>query len=143
MSLTACLCVTLGGAIGSLARYLVSVAMLPLSRHLPWGTIAINVVGSFVIAFFGTLTLSHGRLPASENARLLVMVGFCGGFTTFSSFSLQTFDLVRGGGFGRAALNVALSVALCLAAVALGHLAGSRLNGNSKSVVQLMIEEEG
>ena len=142
VSLTACLFVTLGGAVGSLARYLIAMAALPISRHLPWGTIAINIAGSFVIAFFGTLTLSHGRFPVSENARLFVMVGFCGGFTTFSSFSLQTFDLMRSGAFMRASVNVLVSVPLCLAAVALGHVAASRLNGDARPVAQLVIEEE-
>jgi hypothetical protein len=61
----------------------------------------INVVGSFVIGYFGTLTLHSGRYPASDNVRLFVMVGICGGFTTFSSFSLQTFDLIRFAAWGR------------------------------------------
>ena len=139
----AALLVTLGGACGTLCRYLISLATVPVSRHMPWGTVGINVAGSFVIAFFGTLTLAHGRLPASENARLFVMVGVCGGFTTFSSFSLQTFDLLRSGAIVRASLNVVLSVLLCLAAVALGHLAASRLNGDARPVAQLIIEEEG
>ena len=118
-------------------------ATQPISRDFPWGTVAINTVGSFVIAFVGTLTLSHGRFPASENARLFIMVGFCGGFTTFSSFSLQTFDLMRNGAMMRAALNVVLSVVVCFAAVALGHLVASRLNGDARPVAQLVIEEEG
>jgi fluoride exporter len=88
----------------------------------PWGTVVINILGCFVIGFFGTLTLPGGRYAASENTRLFVMVGLCGGFTTFSSFSLQTFDLLRSGAWARALLNVVLSVVLCFFAVALGHL---------------------
>ena len=88
MSFTTCLYVMIGGAIGSLARYLVSLWALPVSRDLPWGTIGINILGSFIIGFFGTLTLAQGRFPVSENMRLFVMVGVCGGFTPFSSFSL-------------------------------------------------------
>ena len=108
-----------GGGAGTLARYAVGVWMAPASQNLPWGTILINVVGSFVIGFFGTLTLSNGRFPVPEWARLLVMVGFCGGFTTFSSFSLQTLDLLRSGdGVNRACVNVAVSVLLSLSAVA-------------------------
>jgi len=67
------------GAIGTFLRYLVSVLALPISRELPWGTIIINITGSFVIGLFGTLTLASGRFPVSENLRLFVMVGFCGG----------------------------------------------------------------
>ena len=96
----------LGGAIGTFLRYLVSVLALPISRELPWGTMIINITGSFVIGLFGTLTLASGRFPASENLRLFVMVGFCGGYTTFSAFSLQTFDLIRSGAVTRAALNI-------------------------------------
>ena len=134
--------IALGGALGTVARYLLALALAPISGALPWGTVIINVAGSFVIGLFGTLTLAHGRYPVPEVARLSVMVGFCGGFTTFSSFSLQTLDLLRAGALGRAAINVAASVALCLASVALGHLAGAALNGGAVPVVQASIEEE-
>ena len=143
MSLSACLLVALGGALGTVARYLASVAMAPLSQGVPWGTIGINVLGSFVIGLFGTLTLAHGRVPAPEPLRLFVMVGVCGGFTTFSSFSLQTLDLLRAGALGRAGVNVVASVALCLAAVAAGHLLGARLNGGAVPVAQVAAEEGG
>ncbi len=142
MSFTTCLIVMAGGALGTLARYLVSVLALPISRELPWGTIAINITGSFVIGFFGTLTLAHGRYPVSENVRLFVMIGLCGGYTTFSSFSLQTLDLLRTGALGRAGLNIALSVVLCVAAVAVGHLWAAQLNGRAAQIAQLGIEEE-
>ena len=142
MSFTTYLYVTLGGALGSLARYAISVLALPVSRDLPWGTIGINVLGSLAIGFFGTLTLAHGRFPVSENMRLFVMVGFCGGFTTFSSFSLQTLDLIRGGAVLRAGANIVLSVALCVAAVALGHLIAARINDQAAQIAQLPIEEE-
>ena len=143
MSPATCLYVMIGGAFGSLARYLVSVWALPVSRDLPWGTIGINVAGSFIIGFFGTLTLTQGRYPVSENWRLFVMVGICGGFTTFSSFSLQTLDLLRGGAMLRAGLNILLSVVLCIGAVALGHLAAAQLNGGAQQIAQTSIEEEG
>src|SRR4051812_1089831 len=97
MSFTTCLWVMLGGALGTLARFGLSLLALPISRELPWGTIIINVTGSFVIGLFGTLTLAQGRFPVSENVRLFVMIGLCGGYTTFSSFSLQTLDLMRNG----------------------------------------------
>ena len=114
MSFTTCLLVMVGGALGTLARYAVSVLALPISRDLPWGTILINVAGSFVIGFFGTLTLAHGRFPVSENIRLFVMIGLCGGFTTFSSFSLDTLLLMQQGEWVKAGLNVVLNVGCCL-----------------------------
>jgi CrcB protein len=143
MSFTTCCTVVVGGAIGTLARYLLSLAALPISQTLPLGTIGINILGSFAIGLFGALTLAHGRSPVSEDARLFVMVGLCGGFTTFSSFSLQTLDLLRSGATSRALVNVVASVALCVAAVAVGHLVATRLNGHDKRIAQYAIEEEG
>jgi len=131
-----------GGALGTLARYLVSTWALPVSSQLPWGTIIINISGSLLIGFFGTLTLANGRYPASESLRLFVMIGLCGGYTTFSSFSLQTLDLVRSGGLARAALNIGLSVVLCLGAVAVGHVIAERINGGAMQIAQSVIEEE-
>ncbi len=143
MSFTNCLVVMLGGAIGTFQRYAVSVWALPVSRDLPWGTIFINISGSFVIGLFGTLTLSAGRYPASETLRLFVMIGLCGGHTTFLSFRLQTLDLMRGGAITRVALNVALSVILCIAAVAAGHFTATRVNDGARQIAQIAIEEEG
>ena len=143
MSLATCLLVAAGGALGTIARYLLSAAMAPISQGMPWGTVAINVLGSFVIGFFGTLTLAHGRHPAPEALRLFVMVGVCGGFTTFSSFSLQTLDLLRAGAAGRAALNVAASVVACVLAAGAGHALGARLNGGAVLVAQVASEEGG
>lgn len=142
MDLTTCLVVALGGAIGTFGRYALALALEPISRSLPWGTVAINVGGSFVIGFFGTLTLAHGRYPVPESVRLFVMVGFCGGFTTFSSFSLQTLDLLRAGAVGRASVNVGVSVVLCVCAVALGHALASQVNGAAVQVAQTRTEED-
>jgi CrcB protein len=103
-------------------RYALTRLTLTVSMGFPYGTVLINILGSFVIGYFGTLTLQSGKYPASDNLRLFVMVGVCGGFTTFSSFSLQTFDLMRTGAWGRALANVVCSVVLCIAAVAAGHL---------------------
>jgi CrcB protein len=140
MSLYTCLIVMAGGALGTLARYLVSLLAAPISGNLPWGTILINITGSFIIGLFGTL--AHGRFPVSENMRLFVMIGLCGGYTTFSSFSLQTLDLIRSGAMTRAGVNIAASVVLCVAAVSAGHLIASYFNGGEKQVAQLRIEEE-
>jgi fluoride exporter len=142
MSFITCIYVAVGGAVGSLARYLISMWALPVSRDLPWGTIGINIAGSFIIGFFGTLTLAHGRYPVSENWRLFVMVGICGGFTTFSSFSLQTLDLIRSGAMLRAGANIVASVVLCVAAVALGHFIAAQFNMHAAQVAQIPIEEE-
>jgi CrcB protein len=136
------LILALGGAIGTVSRYGLSVLALPISRNLPIGILIINVVGSFIIGFFGTLTLTQGKFPLSENARLFVMVGICGGFTTFSSFSLQTLDLMRGGAYLRAMANIVLSVVLCIGAVAIGHMIASHFNAHAKQVAQIEIEEK-
>ncbi len=142
MNFTTCFIVMLGGALGTLGRYLISVLALPMSGQLPWGTILINITGSFIIGFFGTLTLAHGRYPVSDEVRLFVMVGLCGGYTTFSAFSLQTLDLLRSGATGRAALNITLSVVLCILAVAAGHVIGAYFNGGATAIAQRVLEED-
>jgi fluoride exporter len=115
--------VMIGSGLGGLLRFTFGKLAIPLdtSTGFPVGTVLINIIGSFVIGYFGTLTLHGGKHPVSENMRIFVMIGLCGGFTTFSSFSLQTFDLARSGAWGRAAVNIVVSVLLCLAAVAAGH----------------------
>ena len=128
MSFTNCLIVMFGGALGTLARYALSVLALPVSRQLPVGTIVINVTGSFIIGLFGTLTLAHGRFPVSDNVRLFVMIGLCGGYTTFSSFSLQTLNLMNDGEWFRAGGYIVLSVVLCLIAVWVGHILAININ---------------
>jgi CrcB protein len=132
----------LGGALGTIARYWIAIWALPLSRSLPWGTIGINISGSFIIGFVGTLTLMQGRYPLPETGRLFVMVGLCGGFTTFSAFSLQTLDLIRNGAWARALVNIVASVVLCLLAVAAGHTLASLLNGGARQIAQTAAEEE-
>jgi len=120
------LAVALGSALGGVARHACGVAAAAwLGDGFPVGTILVNVVGSFVIGFFATLTGSEGRLLVRPAGRVFVMVGFCGGF---SSFSLQTFLLLRGGAWVAAAGNVALSMALCLLAVWLGHAGAATVN---------------
>ncbi len=121
--------VALGGALGSMARFACSnLAAGWLGPSFPWGTLAINVLGSFVIGFFATATGPDGRFLVSGDTRQFVMVGICGGYTTFSSFSLQTLTLVQDGEIVRAGLNVGGSVVLCLLAVWLGYVAAASMN---------------
>ena len=114
--------VALGGALGSMARLWLGVQVgLLTGLAFPWGTVLINILGSLVIGFVATLTGPDGRVVVPVPAQAFVMVGLCGGFTTFSAFSLQTFELARDGRLLYAAANIMLSVLLCLSAVALGH----------------------
>ncbi|MFT4078082.1 fluoride efflux transporter CrcB [Rhodomicrobium sp.] len=122
MSLWTYLFIALGGAIGSVARAAVSDAMVRLTGpFFPWGTILINITGSFIIGLFAALSVSGSRYGLHGDARAFVMIGICGGYTTFSSFSLQTFDLLSDGKPWAALANVGISVLMCLAAVALGY----------------------
>ena len=134
------LLVALGSAIGGCLRYALSREMLPHhSASFPWSTVFINIIGSFVIGFFGTLTVAGSRWAVPESTRIFVMVGLCGGFTTFSAFSLQNLDLLRSGSWVKALLNIGLSVLLCLGAVALGHWIAQQ---SSHAVAIAQIEEE-
>ena len=120
--------IALGGALGSMARFwLAAFVAAIMGPQFPWGTILINILGSFVIGFFATFTGPEGQIVASFNARAFVMVGICGGFTTFSAFSLQTLDLVRESRWLQAGGNVVLSVVACLIAVWAGHALASAL----------------
>ena len=121
--------VMIGGALGGGARYWCSgFAANHFGETFPAGTLIVNVVGSFIIGFFATLTGPDGRFLVRTEARQFVMTGICGGYTTFSSFSLQTLNLVRDGEMGLAAANIGSSLVLCLAAVWLGHIAAMSLN---------------
>ena len=113
----------LGGGLGSIARFAGSGFIArQFGETFPWGTLLVNISGSFIIGCFATLTDTEGRWLVSPSARQFVMIGICGGYTTFSSFSLQTLNLATDGDCLRATANVMLSVALCLGAVWLGHL---------------------
>jgi CrcB protein len=121
--------VAIGGALGTAGRYWLSgvVARL-IGETFPWGTLLINVMGSFIIGFFAALTGPDGRVLVGSTARQFVMVGLCGGYTTFSSFSLQTLSLMNDGEWFRAGGNIVLSVALCLIAVWAGAMLASTVN---------------
>jgi len=123
------LCIGAGGALGTMLRFWLSgVIAQAFGERFPAGTLVINVTGSVVIGIFAALTGPEGRLMVRPLGRQFFMIGICGGYTTFSSFSLQTLNLAREGQWAYAALNVGLSVLLCLAGVWLGFLAGDSLN---------------
>jgi CrcB protein len=121
--------IAIGGALGTTARYWLSgVVARSVGETFPWGTLVINVTGSFVIGFFGALTGPDGRLFIGSTARQFVMIGMCGGYTTFSSFSLQTLNLMNDGEWLRAGANIGLSVLLCMIAVWIGVVLASLIN---------------
>jgi CrcB protein len=103
-------------------------ALSAVPRTFPWGTMLVNISGSFVIGFFATLTGPDGRLLVGTTAQQLVMIRLCGGYTIFSSFSLQTFTLAQDGEWLRAGANAGLSLVLFLLAVWLGHILAALLN---------------
>ena len=112
--------VALGSALGGIGRYWCSGAVARrFGERFPWGTLVVNIVGSFVIGVFGGLG-PDGTDSISLGARQFVMIGLCGGYTTFSSFSLQTLALARDGQRFEVYRNIALSTLLCLAAVFAG-----------------------
>ena len=121
--------IAFGSALGGMARFWCSGFVAErFGGTFPWGTLLVNVVGSFIIGFFATISGPDGRLLIAPDIRQFVMVGFCGGYTTFSSFSLQTLALAQDSEWLQVAGNVLLSVAVCLAAVWLGHVTASSLN---------------
>lgn len=129
MPLQMYLAVAAGGALGTAARYFLSgVVANAFGQTFPWGTLVINVTGSFVIGFFGTLTGPDGRFLVSGLTRQFVMVGLCGGYTTFSSFSLQSLNLMNDGEWLYAGGNIVASVFLCMLFVWLGATAAAALN---------------
>ncbi|HBK05526.1 MAG TPA: fluoride efflux transporter CrcB [Acetobacteraceae bacterium] len=118
--------VAVGGAIGSVGRFWLAGAMAALTGpRFPWGTLLINIVGSFVIGLVAGITLPPARVGMSPDLRIFLMTGICGGFTTFSAFSLQTLELIQGGdvvaALGYAIGSVALCVIATYAAWALGQ----------------------
>jgi CrcB protein len=119
--------VATGSVIGGVTRYLASV-IIQSGPGFPWATLFVNVTGSFIIGFYSTLSGPDGRLFVSARQRQFVMTGFCGGYTTFSTFSLETFRFLQAGMVQAAFTNIAISIATWLVAVWLGYALASRLN---------------
>ena len=121
--------VALGSIVGAVARFLVSVLFVSqFGDGFPWGTLFVNVTGSFVIGFYAALTGPDGRLFVSVRQRLFVMVGICGGYTTFSSFSLETLRLVQSGNLQTAFVYLLVSTITWIASVWIGYALAARLN---------------
>jgi CrcB protein len=123
--------VAIGGALGSVSRYWLSGLIASrFGETFPFGTLVINVTGSFLIGIFAALAVPEGRMDSQSRAfaTQFLMIGVCGGYTTFSSFSLQTLNLLHDREWLYAGGNVILSVILCMAAVWLGWMLGSMLN---------------
>ena len=121
--------IALGSALGGVARYWSSgFVATHIGETFPFGTLFVNVLGSFIIGFVATLSAPDGRWFIGSDARQFIMLGILGGYTTFSSFSLQTLSLVRDGEWWQAGANIVLSLVLCLVAVWLGHIAAAAVN---------------
>jgi CrcB protein len=122
--------IAVGSALGGMARHWCTlVATAWFGATFPWGTLFINVLGSFVIGFFFAITGPNGRFDVSLDTRLFVMTGICGGYTTFSAFSLQTLSLLQGGDWLRGGAYIGASVVLCLIAVWAGYALAMAING--------------
>lgn len=122
-TLAAVVAVATGGAVGSVARYLVALLFTPTTSAFPYATLLVNVIGSFLL---GVLSRLFEAPDHNQLLRLALTTGLCGGFTTFSTFSAETLALLQQGRTGRALVYIALSLTLGLGAAALGFLAGRK-----------------
>lgn len=112
----------LGGGIGSLCRYWISNLLKTYSMDFPFATLTVNIIGSLILGFTIALFWSKAQSSAyfHDTIRIAITVGFCGGLTTFSTFSWETFDLIKNGDFVLAFLYAFISILVCLLAVSLG-----------------------
>ncbi len=121
----------LGGGLGSLARWGASGWVAnSFGQTFPWGTLVVNVTGCFVIGLFDGLTGLEGRWLAGAKFRNFFTLGVCGGYTTFSSFSLQTLKLAQDGEWFKAGANSVSSLVFCLVGVWLGHVLAAAMNSS-------------
>ena len=121
--------IAVGSALGGMARYwCTGFAAGMLGETFPWGTLLVNITGSLNHRLFRHPDRADGRIFASSTVRQFVMIGLCGGYTTFSSFSLQRLNLANDGEWLQAGGNIIGSVVLCLLAVWLGHILAVSIN---------------
>lgn len=118
--------IALGGALGALCRYGMSNSLyLFLGRNFPYGTLAVNIIGSIIMGFAYVMMIE--RIDVSPDLRAATMIGFLGAFTTFSTFSIETLNLLESGDLFKASLNIVLSVTLCISGCWLGMIVGRNL----------------
>ncbi len=121
--------VAIGGALGSMARYGMSGFIAALTGStFPYGTLVVNVTGAMLIGFLATLSGPESRYFIPASGRIFMMTGVCGGYTTFSTFSLESANLMRDGEWTAALANIGFSVILCLVAIWIGHIGALVLN---------------
>jgi len=121
--------VAIGGALGSMARYGVSgFIAVATGGAFPYGTMVVNVTGAILIGFLATLSGPDSAFLVPTSVRIFMMTGVCGGYTTFSTFSLETANLMRDGEWTAALANVGFSVILCLIGIWVGHVGAVALN---------------
>lgn len=112
------LAIFIGGGIGSVSRYLINILLKAQSLTFPLATLSVNIIGSFILGFIAALFWQ--KAPVHDTLKLAITVGFCGGLTTFSTFSWEAFDLIKQGEFLFALLYILISVITCVIAVSLG-----------------------
>ena len=120
------LAIAAGGATGAVLRFLMSGWIYAwLGRGFPYGTLIVNVVGSLLMGLLSVLLIE--RLSLGPEWRAAILIGLLGGFTTFSTFSIETLNLIEAGAHGKALANTALSVVLCVGAAWMGVIAGRQI----------------